>query len=180
MMPSGSTMPGWDSLPFTGILDGRALHFDIVSALRTRVDAVEYDVVRDRIRSVYLWPRPSQRFPWPADLPAEQRLDRRALGLISALVEQEKRLAVALMNGPWPIRINRKTQAVEPHVAVSAAVDLPRPAALALPRGWTRIEVAGATPVAVTRDEHFSRELPLFGHRNPLTLQLPIYGRRAM
>src|SRR5687767_15626296 len=68
------------------------------------------------------------------------------------------------MNGAGPIRIDGQTQSVQVHIAISAALDLPRPSALALSGCGPRIEITGAPPIAVTRDEHVSRNPPCLGH----------------
>src|SRR4029077_19150732 len=89
-----------------GIPNRGAFDFNIASAFETRLDAVEREIVRDRQRSMYFGPRPTQNSPRPADLATEEHLYRGSLRRIGELIDQQKRLAVPFMDRAGPVGID--------------------------------------------------------------------------
>src|SRR5207244_144443 len=102
----------------------------------------------------------------------------------AALIDQEKRLAVALMDRAGPVGVDGEVQPIQLDVAGGALLDVPRPAAFAFARGRSRIEVAGTAKIAVARDEDFSSEAPALRHVKPQIvgddgLALEVYQARG-
>jgi hypothetical protein len=90
-----------------------------------------------------------------------------ALRGICALVDQNKPLAVALVDCAGPVDEHGEVQPVEPDVAERALLDVPAPPAFAFAGGRGCIEVAGAAPIAVAGDENFSAQVPAIRHVTP-------------
>src|SRR5687768_4311069 len=139
-----------------GVADRATLDLEMLAAPDTRVDSIERQGIRGSVGTVHLWPGPAQNSPRPPDLAADKCFDPRALDGICSLVDQDDRLAVALMDCARPVDEDREVQPVEPDVAERAFLDVPAPAAFAFAGGRGRIEVARAAPIAVARDENFS------------------------
>src|SRR5262249_36115491 len=79
-------------------------------------------------------------------------------------VDQDQRLAVALMDRARPVDVYRKAQAVQPDIVGEAVLDVPRPSAFAFAFRRRRVEVAGTPPIAVARDQDLSIETPALRH----------------
>src|SRR5437870_12163923 len=109
---------------------------------------------------MHLRPRPAEDRPRPPDLASEKLFNRRALRSICALIDQDKSLAVALVDRAGPVDVDGEAQPIQLDVARGSLLDVPRPAPFAFARGRSRIEVAGTTPIAVARDKDFSVEAP--------------------
>src|SRR4051812_22787175 len=101
-----------------GITDRAALDLDKVTALEARVHAIEREFVRDRIRTVDLRPRPPQHAPRSTDRAADERFDRRALAGIRALIDEDERLAVALVDRAGPVGVDGEVETIERDAAV--------------------------------------------------------------
>src|SRR5262245_27845089 len=99
-------------------------------------------------------PRPGEHTPRAAHLAAHERRDGTSLMIVGALVEQKQPLAIALMDRTGPVDVNREVEPVERHVLEGAALDVPRPSALALAARWPGVEVTRAPEVAIARDQH--------------------------
>src|SRR5207249_8144289 len=89
------------------IPDRPAFHLDVVTALEARLHAIKRESVRGGVGTVHLRPRPAEDFPWAAHFASEQDFNRRALRSIRAVIDQDQRFAVALMDGPWPVDVDR-------------------------------------------------------------------------
>src|SRR3990170_3463423 len=152
--------------PRHGIFYRPALDFQMLATFDACFDSVEGQVESDDVRPVDLWPGPAEHAPRPADLSADQGLDRLALRGIGALVDQDDTLAVALMDRAGPVDEDGEVQSIEPDFPKCAVLDVPYPPALAFAGGWQRVEVAWTAPVAVARDERLALQEPGFGHRN--------------
>ena len=150
-----------------GISDGPTLDFEVLAASDARIDAIERQCVRDSVRPVHLWPGPAQNAPWPADFASDKSLNRLALRGIRALVDQNNSLAVPFVDRPGPIDEHGEVQPVEPDIAKRSLLDVPAPSAFAFAARRGRIEVAGAAPIAVARDENFSVQVPAIRHVTP-------------
>src|SRR4029450_9065133 len=93
------------------IFDRTAVDLDELAAFESRPHSIEGEIVRDGIRPVHLRPRPAQDSPRPADLAAGEQFDRGTLTGIGALVDQDERLAIALMDCTGPCDVYREVQA---------------------------------------------------------------------
>ncbi len=112
------------------IPDRTAFDLHVPPASEACPHAIEDEIVRDRVGPVHLRPCPAQDLPRSPDLASEERFNRRALRRIRALIDQDKRLAVALMDRAGPIDVDGKIQPVQLDLAIGAFLDVPRPAAL--------------------------------------------------
>src|SRR6266542_2248488 len=148
--------------------DGATLDLDVVTAFHACPDAIEDEIIWNGVGPVHLRPCPGEDRPRPPDLASEQGFDRRALCSICALIEQDQRLAVALMDRAWPVDVDGEAQAIQVDVAIRTLLDVPRPAPFAFALCRQRIEVARTAPVAVASDENFSVEVPALCHRQSL------------
>jgi hypothetical protein len=149
------------------IPDRAAVDVDVLTASHPRPDAIEREIVRDGVRPVHLRPRPAEDCPGPPDFPVEKCFNRRALRGICALVDEDKGLAVALVDRAGPVGVDGEVQPIQLDVARGAIIDVPRPASFTFARGRPRVEVARTAPVAVARDEDSSLEVPAFCHVKP-------------
>jgi hypothetical protein len=153
--------------PRYGISNGATVDFEVLAASDTCIDAIERQFVRDAVRTVHLWPGPAQNAPWPADFASDKSFNRRALRGIRAIVVQNNSLDVPFVDRPGPFDEHGEVQPVEPDVAKRSHLDVPAPSAFAFPARRGRIEVAGAAPIAVARDENFSVQVPAVRHVTP-------------
>src|SRR6266545_3092953 len=142
-----------------GIPDGAAFHLDVITAFHARLDAIEGEIVRRGVGSVHLRPRPAEDRPRAADLASEQHLNGGALFSLLALIDQDKGLAVALVDRAGPVGVDGEVEPIQFDVTGGALLDVPRPA-----------------PIAVARDEDVSVETPALCH---VTLQIVADDRWA-
>src|SRR5438876_952395 len=149
------------------ISDRAAFDLDVLTASEARLDAVERKIVRGGVGPVHLRPRPAEDPPRPSGRASEKDFNRRALRSICARIDQDKGLAVALMDCAGPVDVNGEAQPMQFDVAIGALLDVPRPAPFAFSGGRSRIEIAGTAPIAVARDEDFSAEMPALCHVKP-------------
>src|SRR6478609_3865069 len=87
--------------------------------------------------------------------------------MVGAFVDERDRLAASFMNCPGPIGEDREVQVVEDRRSVAARIDVPCPAALALPCRRKTIHVAGAAVVAVAGDHQRPFQRPGAGCHSP-------------
>src|SRR5262249_23014602 len=146
------------------IPDRAAVDLDVLAALEMAPDAIEDQIVGGGEGAVHFRPGPGQNSPRSADLAPEQDFDRPALRGVRLLVDQDERLAAALMDRAPPVDVPRKAQPIQPDVVRDSVLDVPRPSALALAFRGQRVEVAGTTPVAVARDDDLAVEAPALRH----------------
>src|SRR3954468_9166875 len=142
------------------VLDQRRGEFHDVPRLHSRVDPVQFDVVRHRERTPDIRPRPREYTPGASDTAADQRADGVALPGVGSLVDENHRVAVTKGNRSGPLGIHGKIQSIQRHTVGRSVFDVPGPAALTLAVSWQRVEVAGAAVIAIARDEHRALEVP--------------------
>src|SRR5688572_29349225 len=120
------------------IPDRAAFDLDVLAAPHACLDAIEGEVVRNGVGPVHLRPRPAEDLPRPPDLSSEERFNRPALRGIRALIDQDQRLAVALMDRAGPIDVDGEVQSIQLDPVIGAVLDVPRPASFALSGGRPR------------------------------------------
>jgi hypothetical protein len=102
--------------------------------------------------------------PWAAELAVQHRVQRGALPGVRPVVDVARCPAATLMNGAWPFRKQCDGEAIEADVPDAPIIDQPDPAAFAETAAGRGVEVAGAPPVTIARDQHGSVRCPS-GHR---------------
>src|SRR5216684_6644561 len=118
-----------------GIPDWAAFDLDVFTAFDARLDAIEGKIVRGGVGPMHLRPRPAEDGPRPANLASEKPFNGRTLRSIRARIDQDQRLAVALVDRAGPVGVDGEIQPIQLDVPRGARVDVPRPAPFAFARG---------------------------------------------
>src|SRR6185437_4462086 len=96
----------------------------------------------------------------PAGLPAANLQQRLPLLLRRALIKHQAARAVALVNRLRPMRGETNSQAIQPHIAVSAALDAPCPYAFAKAHRRRRAEFTWAAVITIAGLDELRFEAP--------------------
>src|SRR4029077_627620 len=139
------------------------LHLKPYRIARTdaRAQTIQLEVALHRVGAIDGRPRPREHAPGASMVAAEERFDRGALSLVGASIDQHERVTVTLVDRARPLHNQGEVETVERRRIEAPSVDVPRPASLAVAIGRERVEVARTAVVAVARDQHGPRELPL-------------------
>jgi hypothetical protein len=134
-----------------------------------RSDAVEAEIVRDRLRTFERRPGPPEDAPGAPHVALGEGMDRIALRLVRAFVHEQETDPVALVDRSGPVHSECERDAVESNVPVDTFLDVPGPSALALAHGGEGLEVARTPVVTVARDDDRSFHRPRVTHGSPFT-----------
>src|SRR5579883_1600692 len=143
-----------------GIFDSIQFQLERRPCCDARMDPVLPQHVANKFGAVDGWPGPRQNFPRTPDFALNQRGDSLALPLVSAFIDKDQRLAIALMNGPGPLGEKRKVEVIERHIAEFAGLDVPGPLAFACAVRRRRVEIAWAAVVTIAGNEDGSAYVP--------------------
>jgi hypothetical protein len=150
--------------PGDGISYRLELELEHVAGAHGRGDTVEVNLVWDRMRPVHRWPRPAEHTPGTAHVTPDERRDRLALLFVRALVEEDQRPTVALVDGAGPLDDDGEVETVERDVPVASLVHVPGPPSFTVIVRRVRVEIARTAPVAVACDQYRAAQPPLLAH----------------
>ena len=143
------------------IADERRLALDHVASFEPRQLVGEIRLVANERRPVQRVERLAEDAPRSACTAFDERGEGLPLICIGAVVYQRRPDAIAFVDGLGPVAVETEVQAAQLCIPERAVLDLPGPAALAVPPRWQGVHVARTAPVAVARDEHAALHRPL-------------------